>query len=133
MAIPQSHRLSNRPQRLALHPSVYRALIGSAVCLFLSTWIFFGHNPYTALQLVIAGFFIAMFVGTPWLLARNARGRAEPDRTSFGEWREGDFQTDTGALPAGEAALMVMIAPVAVTVGMFAISLIAYLAAAGVY
>lgn len=125
-------RRSNRPQRLALHPLVYAALIGSVVALFLIAWAAFSGSPYAALQLGVVAVFLAMFVGVPWMMSRAARARPNERAIPFGEWREGDFQTWTGALPAGEAALMILSAPAAVVTGIGAISAVAYLAAAGV-
>jgi hypothetical protein len=121
---------SNRPQWLALHPTVYRLLIGSVAALFVAVWIPFSHSDYAALQLAVVALFLVMFVGVPWVMARFSRAE-RPDRTTFGEWRSGDLDIHTGPIAAGEAALMIMIAPAAVLLGVAVISTIAYLAAVG--
>lgn len=126
-------RRSNRPQFLALHPLVYRLLLASAAGVFLSAWLFFSHDGYTAFQLAVVLAFLVMFVGVPWVMARmTAKRRAAEAAPSFAEWREGDFVTWTGPLPAGQAALMILTAPAAAVLGLFAISAIAYMAATGV-
>jgi hypothetical protein len=122
---------TNRPQWLALHSFVYRLLIGSVVGLFAAVWVFFSSVDYTAFQLAIVGVFLVMFAGVPWMLARMSEPRPLSSKTSFSEWREGDLTIHTGALPAGEAALMIMIAPAACLIGIVAISGVAYLAAIG--
>lgn len=124
-------RRSNRPQWLALHPAIYRLLLGSMAGLFLSAWIFFGHDGYTALQLAVVAAFLAMFAGVPWAMARQAGRGGREKSPSFAEWRAGDFDTWTGPLPAGQAALMIMCAPAAAVLGLFAVSAIAYMAAVG--
>lgn len=129
-----SFRRSNRPQWLALHSVVYRLLVGSVAGLFLSAWIFFSHDGYTSLQLAIVAAFLVMFAGVPWAMARMAVARRDEaaESPSFAEWRAGDLSTWTGPLPAGHAALMILTAPAAVLLGLFAISAIAYMAASGV-
>lgn len=123
---------TNRLQCLDLHPVVYGLLIGSTVWVVLAFWLFFSHDAYTAFQLVIVTFFMAMFIGVPVAMVRTARKPAKPNQVSFGDWRAGDLQTYTGPVPAGQAALMVLIAPMAAVVGITAISAIAYMAAMGI-
>src|SRR3546814_4131487 len=77
----------------------------SDVCssdLVLAFWLFFSHDAYTAFQLVIVTFFMAMFIGVPVAMVRAARKPAEPNQVSFGDWRAGDLQTYTGPVPAGQ-------------------------------
>jgi hypothetical protein len=131
MTGPSSPFLSNRPQWPALHPAVYKLLIGSVAAMFLAVWVFFSHGAYTAFQLVVVAAFLVMFVGVPWVLARLAQAPTRSNEPSFGEWRAGDLSIHTGPIPAGEAALMILIAPAAVVIGIAAISAIAYLAAIG--
>lgn len=131
MTGPSTPVLSNRPQWLALHPAVYKLLIGSVAAMFLAVWVFFSQGAYTKLQLAIVAVFLVMFVGVPWVLARLTQSRPQPHGPSFGDWRAGDLSIHTGPIPAGEATLMILIAPAAVVLGIAAISAIAYLAAIG--
>jgi hypothetical protein len=122
---------SNRPQWLDLHPAVYRLLVGSAVWVFLAIWVSFSHSAYTALQLGVVAVFLAVFIGVPVTLARLAKRPRPAGTASFAEWRAGDLETHTGPVAAGEAAVMVMIAPAACAAGLTIISALAYLTATG--
>lgn len=128
-----SDRRSNRPQWLDLHPAVYRLLIGSVVWLFVALWLCFGHDAYTALQLGIVAAFLAVFTGVPAVMARLAKRKSQSGQVTFAEWRGGDLDTYTGPVAAGEAALMVVIGPVACVLGLTVISAMAYMTAAGIF
>jgi hypothetical protein len=123
----------NIPTERGLHPAVYGALIGCTVWILAAFWIFFGHDTYTGLQLAVSTFFCAMFVGVPvclWQISRAAASDA--GRTKWREWASHEFETIYGPVEGGQAAVMVLLAPVAIALGITSVSLIAYLAARGV-
>ena len=114
----------------ALHPAVYAMLVACMLWVLAAAWVFFAGSIYAGLQLAVATFFAGMFLLTPlWLvrLTRNARATTP----SFREWADGEFEIADGRIEARHAAAMVLVAPVAVAVGLTAIGFVAWLAATG--
>jgi hypothetical protein len=121
----------NVPAATALHPAVYVMLAACTLWMIAAAWIFFAGSLYAGLQLAVATFFAAMFLGTPlWLLSQSRRSRS--DTPEFREWAEGEFELAESRIEARHAAIMVLTAPVAVTVGLTSIGVVAWLAANGV-
>jgi hypothetical protein len=120
----------NVPAATALHPAVYVMLATCTLWMITAAWIFFAGGTYTGLQLAVATFFAAIFLGTPlWLLRLSRRTRsAAPE---FREWAEGEFEITGSTIEARHAAIMVLTAPVAVSVGLTSIGFVAWLAATG--
>ena len=73
-----------------------------------------------------------MFIALPWILLRFRSGREGEAPVSFREWRHGQFDTASGPIEAGQAAIMVLLLPTAIAVGMTAFGLIEFLSAEGV-
>lgn len=119
-------QLSNRPSSRDLHPAVVQALIGTVLWLVAVLWIFFGGRLYTALQLAVVVFFAAVFIVTPWILARQADRGPAPPRLAYRHWADGDFELFDGRTKARDAAITVMTAPLAVAVGGTALGFVAY-------
>jgi hypothetical protein len=106
-------QLSNRPSSRDLHPAVVQALIGTALWLVAVLWIFFV-------------FFAAVFIVTPWILARQADRGPAPARLAYRHWADGDFELFDGRTKARDAAVTVLTAPLAVAVGGSALGFVAY-------
>lgn len=130
----ESHLRRNVPQHVDLHPGVYRLLAGSVVWMVLAAWLAFGADAYTALQLAVVVGFALAFLVTPFVLGRLSAARparvARSD-TRFREWLDHDFDTNTGSVRARDAAIMILVAPLAGAIGLTAIGLVAWLAASG--
>jgi hypothetical protein len=121
----------NVPQHADLHPRVYGMLAGSVLWMVLAAWLAFGSDGYTALQLVVVVGFALAFLLTPFCLSRLAPARAARDATPFRDWLDHDFETNTGTVRTRDAAVMILVAPLAGAIGLTAIGLVAWLAAAG--
>ena len=114
----------------ALHPAVYASLVACTFWILAAAWVFFAGSAYAGLQLAVATFFAGMFLLTPFWLLRLTRN-ARPTTPDFREWADGEFEIAEGAIAARHAAAMVLIAPVAVAVGLTAIGFVAWLTATG--
>ena len=131
MNAPQARR--NIPTERGLHPAVYGALVGCAVWVLAAFWIFFGHDTYTGLQLAVSTFFCIMFVAVPlWLRRLSGVAASETKQSKLRDWASHEFETAYGPIEGRQAAVMVLLAPAAIALGITAVSLIAYLAARGV-
>jgi hypothetical protein len=116
---------ANRPAARGVHRAVVCLALGAMIWTVLAIWI---------LLFGVVTFLVAMFVVPPWVLSRFNRRREPPADTAqtFREWREGRFETGSGPVDARDAAIMILLIPMAVAVGMTAIGLLEFLTAAGV-
>jgi hypothetical protein len=125
-------RLSNVPRVTGLHPVVYRALAGCVLWSVGALWIFFTRNSETAFQIVAVTFFAIAFVAMPWSLWRIATaGKPAVQYPPFSEWRHARFETASGSMTAGSAAMLVLLAPLAVASMITVISALRLLALYG--
>ena len=125
-----SHR--NRPMETTLHPIVNLALVGTLVWLLTAIWLAFGAQSYTALQLAVSTFLAIMFVLVPYALWLLSKAGQTPVKTKpFREWAANEMQTASGPVEGKDAAVMVLLAPAAVSLGITVMSFIAFLAAHG--
>jgi ABC-type bacteriocin/lantibiotic exporter with double-glycine peptidase domain len=70
---PGTHLIRrNRQVHDALHPSVYRTIIGLTIWLVLSVWLFFNRGPFVGLDLAIVTVFFVIAVGIPLLLSASS-------------------------------------------------------------
>jgi hypothetical protein len=125
---------ANRPAARGVHRAVVRLALGATIWTVLAIWILFSHSYHGILLSGVVTFLAAMFVVLPWVLSRFNRRREPPADTAqtFREWREGRFETGSGPVDARDAAIMILLIPMAVAVGMTAIGLLEFLTAAGV-
>lgn len=79
----------------------------------------------------VVTFLVGVFVGLPWLLFRLGRN-TEPREPNFGSWLDGDFETASGPIDAREAAVLILLVPLSIAVGMTAFGVLAFLSAKGV-
>jgi hypothetical protein len=123
----------NRPLWLGVHPMVIRLAVGATIWTVAAVWILFSHSYYGILLFSVISFLVTMFLMLPWVLSRIARETDNPEKhTTFNEWRSGEFDTASGPMKASEAAVMILLIPMAVAVGMTAIGLLELLTAEGV-
>ncbi|HET9149908.1 MAG TPA: hypothetical protein VFO61_05440 [Alphaproteobacteria bacterium] len=109
-------RFSNAPRVSGLHPVVYRTLAGCVVWWVGALWLLFSHDSETAFQIAAVTFFAASFVAMPWSLRRIAMaGKPAVQYPPFSEWRHARFETASGSMSAGDAAFLVLLAPIGVT------------------
>jgi len=111
------------PTNAALHPFVYRAIIGLTIWLVLSAWALFSRGTYEGLTLSVITFFFLILVGIPVLLWRtwqhNAGLHDQLDHDEpFNEWASSSFATWTGAISGWEAATQILLPIAAVAIGM---------------
>jgi hypothetical protein len=111
------HRVTRR-----LHPRVYALMIGLALWLVLSVWLFAGNGVADYLLAIVSGF-IVIAVALPFILSRVTRiedATVDDEPQSFRDWSAADFDTWQGRLSGAQAATQILlpIAAVAVAVGM---------------
>lgn len=122
------HHRRNVPSELSLHPTVYKALAGCVVWIVAATFLFFGRDSYTTLQLAIVAFFCAAFLILPFALwAIWYRENPQPKAPAFSQWATHELQTASGPVEGREAAIMILLAPMSVALGITVTSLIAFL------
>lgn len=127
------HPHRNVPTESSLHPAVQRALIGCVLWIVAALWLFFGRDAYAGLQLAVSTFFCVMFVAVPmWMAKLTPAAASQPGQPSIREWASHEFETACGSVEGRDAIAMILLAPVAIALGITGVSLVAYLAAKGV-
>jgi hypothetical protein len=109
------HRIARR-----LHPRVYALMIGLALWLVLSVWLFAGSGIADYLLVIVSGF-IVIAVALPLILSRVTRidDAADDDEPqSFRDWSAADFDTWEGRLSGAQAATQILLPIAAVAIGM---------------
>jgi hypothetical protein len=123
----------NRPLWLGVHRTVIRLAVGATIWTIAAVWILFSHSYYGILLFGVVSFLVAMFMLLPWVLSHFARKTDNPDEpATFREWRSGEFDTASGPMKGSEAAVLILLIPMAVAVGMTAIGFLEFLTAEGV-
>lgn len=127
-----THVHRHKPIHDGLHPLVYRALIGLAVWLVASIWIFFDRGVYVGLTLAMITVFFVVIVGIPLLIWKTWQHNAPANETRepkelFAAWASQNFATWTGALSGRDAAMQILLPIAAVSIGMFVFGLVYYL------
>jgi hypothetical protein len=117
------------PSHDGLHPAIYKTLAGLVLWLIISVWIFFSRGQYMALNVVPVSGILIVMVGIPfiiWSSWRRQRLDQPPGSESFRDWTRDKFQTSTGPLSGREAATLILLPIVAVSVGMTIFGLVLY-------
>src|SRR5215467_634163 len=118
-----------------LHSRVYALLVGLALWLVMSVWLFFAGAGTTDYLLFVVSAFIFIAVALPSILSRvgpiEPVGATEADRLSFREWAKSDFDTWQGRISGAEAAVQVLLPICAVAFGMTAFGIALYIAEHG--
>jgi hypothetical protein len=121
----------NRRQSLYVHPVVRRFGIGTILWTVAAIWILFNHSYYGVLIFGVVTLLVMVFVAIPWLLFHLGR-RDDTSEPSFREWMDSDFDTASGPVDAREAAVLILVVPLSIALGMTAFGVLAYLSSVGV-
>jgi hypothetical protein len=124
-------RASEEGRFVAVHPAVFRAGTAMAAGMSLAVLILLGGDGQLDYLIGIVALFTVVSLSLPFLLARLARPAKQG--VSFLRWRRGELEIFTGRMRASEAALLILIAPLASVIGLAALCLIALLASRGVF
>lgn len=121
--------VGNSGRFLSVHPHVFRAAIALAAIMVLGAVILLGHDRQMDYLLGVVSVFTVVTVSIPLVLARLARARGT--RVSLMRWRKGELEIFTGRMRGWEAGLLILIAPLATSLGLIALLLVADLASNG--
>lgn len=122
----------NRRQSLEVHPVIKRIGIATVLWTVAAIWILFSHSYYGILLFGVVSFLTLIFLAVPWLLSRLGHGRNDARGPTFREWADSDFDTASGPIDAREAAVLILLIPVSIAVGMTAFGIVEFLTAKGV-
>jgi len=125
----------NRPLFDQLHPMVYGAAVGLVAWFALAAWILFDRQNDIWLPLAMVSVLLLVAVLLPWSLSlvwrRHQMPRQRPPgKTSFHDWRMGDFAVWGSKLHGTDAAIDMLLPLAAVAFGLTAIGIV-FLIAAG--
>lgn len=122
----------NRRQSLDVHPVVKRAGIATILWTLAAIWILFNHSYYGVLIFGVITLLVAIFVAIPWLLLRlGRRQRDDAGGQTFRDWMDSDFDTASGPIDAREAAVLILLVPLSIALGMTAFGVLALLSGTG--
>jgi len=121
---------TNRPLWDHVHPFVRHIALALIAWTVVAVWVLFSHSYYGPLLFGVVTLLVAFFVLLPMILFRMGRQGAEHSPT-FGDWLHGQLDTASGPIDARDAAIMILLIPMAVAVGMTALGLIEFLTAEG--
>lgn len=120
-----------RPASRQLHPWVYAAISGLALCYVLAVWIGFAGDGDTDYLLTIASFFILGSLALPFIAWRvwheNADARGSARHESFWQWAGREFDIGQGHMRGRTAAIEILLPIAAVAFGMLAFAILARL------
>jgi hypothetical protein len=122
---------ANRPLWDHVHPAIRRIALGLIVWTVGAVWVLFSHSYYGPLLYGVVTLLVGFFVLLPMVLLRMGRQGTEHS-PSFGDWMNGQFDTASGPIEAREAAIMILLIPMAVAFGMTALGVIEFLTAEGI-
>jgi hypothetical protein len=115
-----------------LHPWVYTAIAGLALCYVIAVWFGFAGSEYTDYLLTIASFFVLGAMVLPfvaWRVWRANRGSSGArGEQSFRQWAHGEFDIGQGHVSGAAATVEVLLPIAAVAFGMLAFAVVARLA-----
>ena len=125
----------NRPLFDQLHPMVYGAAVGLVAWFALAAWILFDRQNDIGLPLAMVSVLLLVAVLLPWSLSlvwrRHQMPRQRPPgKTSFHDWRTGDFAVWGSKLHGTDAAIDMLLPLAAVAFGLTAIGIVFVIAAA---
>ena len=129
----ESGNAVTRPRRVnkQVHSRVYMLLIGLALWLMVSVWLFAGSGVIDYLLAVVCGFII-IAVALPLILSRVGRGddvsKADAPPQSFRDWETAEFDTWQSKLSGREAATQILLPIAAVAFGMTIFGIVFHIA-----
>ena len=125
----------NRPLFDQLHPMVYGVAVGLVAWFALAAWILFDRQNDIGLPLAMVSVLLLVAVLLPWSLSLVWRRhqmphQRPPGKTSFHDWRMGDFAVWGSKLHGTDAAIDMLLPLAAVAFGLTAIGIVFLIAAA---
>jgi hypothetical protein len=119
----------NRPVFDQFHSSVYATAIGLVVWFALAAWILFDRQNDIGLPLAMVSVLLLVAVLLPWslfLVWKRYRmpHQRHPGRTSFHDWRTGDFAVWGSKIRATHAAIDMLLPLAAVAFGLTGIGIV---------
>jgi hypothetical protein len=120
------HR-SNRPRSSALHPLIYKLILGLTALLVVASWTFIGAG-YGAFSFVVVTIFAAITTGLMLSLYRIWSHRPHGHAGKFHDWAHGEMELWQGRLKASDAAIMILLPIAAVAIGMVLFAVVLHLA-----
>ncbi|MCA6110787.1 hypothetical protein [Bradyrhizobium cenepequi] len=120
---------NNRSTFDQLHPIVYGAVVGLVAWFALAAWILFDRQSDIRLPLGIVSLFFLIAVLVPWSMSLLWKKHGMPDhghlgRTSFHDWRAGDFAVWGSKLRSTHAAIDALLPFAAVAFGLTALGIV---------
>jgi hypothetical protein len=125
----------NKPIFNQLHPRIYAAAVGFVAWFAVAAWVLFDRRSDTGLPLAIVSVFFLVAVLLPWsmfLVWKRHRmpEQRHPNKTSFHDWRTGDFAVWGAKLHGTRAAIDALLPLAAVAIGLTAIGIVFLICAA---
>ncbi len=116
-----------RDLETGFHPRVILWMVLTVVWVVVAAWLFFAVDTHARILLAFVAISGLGFLAVPvifWLLAGREHPTERPE--TFAEWLRHRFDTHTGPLAAGEAALTALIAPLAAAITITVVGAIAW-------
>ena len=114
-----------------LHPLVFDAVVGLALWLVLSAWLFFRGSGYSEIVLAVMSGLAMAAVAIPYVLWRIAwthgASRLPASEESFHDWQTGELQTWQARIRCRDALIQILLPLAAVAGGMTAIGIVFWL------
>jgi len=114
-----------------LHPLAFDAVVGLALWLVLSAWLFFRGSGYSEIVLAVMSGLAMAAVAIPYVLWRIAwtHGASRPpaDEQSFHDWQTGELQIWQARIRCRDALIQILLPLAAVAGGMTAIGIVFWL------
>ncbi|HEX6958733.1 MAG TPA: hypothetical protein VF194_12170 [Ferrovibrio sp.] len=112
----------------SLPVGVFGLMAAAYAMMMLIYWLTFRSHTESAMMVAISAFFVAVFFGTPWLMARQGEaltrkrhgGQAAPRLSDF---LSGEIATWTGPMSGWSAVIQVLLIPVGLAFGVLGICL----------
>ncbi len=104
-----------------LHPGVLAIMLGCFIVMMIAFWLTFRASTEAMFSVVVSGFYLAMYAGTPWVMRRvretnsgveDASERKDPG--TFGGFLAGRMETATGSLTGWEVVAQACSIPIGV-------------------
>ena len=127
----------NKPVYDHLHPNVYAAAIGLVAWFALAAWLLFDRERDIELPLMMVSVLLFVAVALPWSMSLVWKRHRTPDqrhvgKTSFHDWRIGDFAVWGSKLRSMDAAIDMLLPLAAVAFGLTGIGIVYLICAATV-
>ena len=122
---PRHERTHNLPVATTLPAAVPAIAFAGYAGILFAFWLSFAGNVEAALAIAVSTAYAAMYFGVPYLMARMAEKHGDsPHRQSLPTFIDGEFETITGRIGGWAAVVQIVLVPVGLAFGAFAIGMI---------